>query len=160
MKSSAQLLAASLALVILSPALIGCKSLDKPNSESFASVRILGHTPAQIRAATVVVFQQAGFVAARMEGEEMIFEREGSRWDQIAYGSWVEGGSVWVRARVTLVPMTDGYHRLACQAYQVRGKGDPVFEEQVRMKKNRSKDYQDLLVKVVGQLNRLPDGSS
>ena len=51
------MLLASLLLATASIVLIGCKSLDRPASASFASARIQGHTPEQIRGATVLVFQ-------------------------------------------------------------------------------------------------------
>ena len=61
MKPRPQNLTTSLFVAAVGIVLIGCKSLDKPDSASFASVRIPGHTAEQIRAATVVVFQQDGY---------------------------------------------------------------------------------------------------
>ena len=153
MKPTLQNLAINILVAAASVVLIGCKSLDKPNSASFASVRIQGHTAEQIRAATVVVFQQDGYVAVGGRSE-MVFEKEGSRWDRIAYGSFVDDASVWVRVRVSVVPLSEGVFRLQCQAYKVRDKGDSVFEQQVRLKNNHSKPYQALLDKVLGQVNR------
>ena len=133
---------------------IGCKSLDKPHSASFASVQIQGHTAEQIRAATVVVFEQDGYAPADVGRSEMVFEKQGSRWDRIAYGSWIDDDAVWVRVRVSMVPLSEGVFRLQCQAFKVRDKGDAVFEQQVRLRNNQSKPYQALLDKVLGQLGR------
>ena len=149
-----QILLTGLLLATASTTLVGCKSLDKPASASFASVRIQGGTPEQIRAATVVVFQQDGYTSVNVKQLEMVFEKEGSRWDRIAYGSWVDDASVWVRVRVSVDPISEGACWLQCQAFRVRNKGDPVFEEQVRLRNNRSKPYQALLDKVPGQLKR------
>ena len=153
MKATLQNFATSLWVASATLVLIGCKSMDQPNSASFASVRIQGHTAEQIRAATVVVFQQNGYLAVGGRSE-MVFEREGSRWDQIAYGGFVDDASVWVRVRVSVVPLSEGVFRLQCQAFKVRDKGDSVFEQQVRLKNNHSKPYQALLDKVLGQVNR------
>jgi hypothetical protein len=135
-------------------ALMGCKSLDKPDSASFASVRIQGHTAEQIKAATVVVFQQDEYTPVNIEGAHLVFEKEGSRWDRIAYGSWVDDSAVWIRAKVSVVPLSDGVFRVQCLAFRVRHKGDAIFEEEVRLRNNRSKPFQALLDKVLGQLNR------
>ncbi|MCX6925706.1 MAG: hypothetical protein NT154_21215 [Verrucomicrobia bacterium] len=154
MKRTLQVLLDSILLVTAGTVLLGCKSMDKPASASFASVRIQGHTREQIRGATVVVFQQAGYAAADVSGADMIFETEGSRWDQIAYGSWVNDAPVWIRVRVSMVALSTDLYRLQCQAYKVRNKGDPLTEDQVIIKNRNSKPYQALLDKVLGQLNR------
>ncbi|MEI6785006.1 MAG: hypothetical protein WCQ21_29255 [Verrucomicrobiota bacterium] len=154
MKRTRQVLLASVLLGIISTVLVGCSSMDKPASASFASVRIQGHTAEQIRGATVVVFQQDGYVAANVSGAEMVFEKEGSRWDQIAYGSWVNEAPVWIRVRVSMVSLSADLFRLQCQAYKVRNKGDPLAEDQIVIRNRNSKPYQTLLDKVLGQLNR------
>jgi hypothetical protein len=133
-------------------AVTGCKSLSEPASDSFASVQIQGHTVEQIRAATVVVFQEDGYRSANERRGEMVFEKEGSQWDKIAYGSWIDDEAVWIRVKASVVSSANGAFRLRCQAYRVRNKGDPVFEEVVRLKNNRSKPFQALLDKVAGQL--------
>ena len=154
MKPILQNLATSIILGAASITLIGCKSLNEPDSASFASVRIQGHTVEQIRAATVVVFQQEGFTAAGVQRAELVFEREGSRWDQIAYGSWVNEAPVWLRVRASVVPLSADTFRLQCLAYKVLNKGDPLAEEQVRIGHSHRKPYQELLDKVLGQLKR------
>src|ERR1035441_2155206 len=115
-KRTLQNLAISILVAAVSIVLIGCKSLDKPDSASFASVRIQGHTPEQIRAATVVVFRQDGYAAVGGQRSEMVFEKEGSRWDQIAHGSWVNDAPVWLSVKVSMVPLSDGTFRLQCLA--------------------------------------------
>ena len=132
----------------------GCKSLDQPASASFASVEISGHTADQIRAATVVVFQQDGYSSQNLKRKEMVFEKEGSRWDQIAYGDWVISGGVWIRVKAAVVPLADGRYRLECTAYRLTNKGTPTFEEEVRFTNARSKPFQALLDKVAQQLRR------
>ena len=154
MKPTLQTVLASMLLATASTALIGCKSPAKPESASFASVQIQDHTAEQIRAATVVVFQQDGYTPVDVGRAGMVFEKQGSRWDKIAYGSWIDDSGVWVRVRVSVVPLSEGVFRLQCQAFRVRDKGDAVLEEQVRLRNNRGKPYQALLDKVLGQLKR------
>jgi hypothetical protein len=154
MKPTLQHVATGIWVAVAGLALLGCKSMNKPASASFASVRIQGHTAEQIRAASVVVFQQDGYTVVEGRRSEMVFEKEGSRWDQLAYGSWVNEASVWLRAKVTVVPLYDDTYRLQCQAYKVHNKGDPLAEEQVRIGNSHRKPYQTLLDEVQGQLNR------
>lgn len=155
-KATLQILLNCLLTVTVSTVLVDCKSLDKPDSASFASVRIQGHTAEQIRAAAVVVFQQDGYMAAEIKPTQMVFEKEGSRWDQIAYGSWVNDAPVWIRVRVAMVALSADVYRLQCLAFKVRNKGDALSEDEVRLRNNHSKPYQALLDKILGQLHRSP----
>jgi hypothetical protein len=152
MKSTLQHLITGVLVAIASAALIGCKSPGKPASASFASVRIQGHTAEQIRAASVVVFQQDGYTLVDGHRPEMVFEKEGSRWDQLVYGGWVDAAPVWLRVKVSVVPLTDDTIRLQCQAYKVHDKGDALSEDQVRIGNSHRKPYQALLDEVVAQL--------
>jgi len=154
MNAKPQYLLAGLALAAASLGLLGCKSLSKPDSASFASVRIQGSTPEEIRDATVAVFKQDGYQAVRTVPPDLVFEKEGSRWDRIAYGSWVDDAPVAIRVKASIVPLSEGAFRLQCTAYMVRSKGDPVFEDEVRLRNNHSKPYQALLDKVLGRLKR------
>ena len=154
MKPTLQQIATGIFVAASSIALIGCKTLNQPASASFASVLIQGHTAEQIRAASVVVFQQDGYTVVDGRRPEMVFEKEGSRWDQIAYGSWVNEASVWLRVKVSMVPLSADTFRLQCQAYKVRNKGDPLAEDQVRIGNGHRQPYQALLDEVLGQLKR------
>jgi len=147
-------LATGIFVAVAGIGLLGCKSLNQPASASFASVRITGHTAQQICAASVVVFQQGGYTVADGLRSEMVFEREGSRWDQIAYGSWVDPAPVWIRVKVSMIPLSDDTFRLQCQAYKVRNKGDPLVEDQLRIGNSHRKPYQALLDEVLAQLKR------
>jgi hypothetical protein len=154
MKTMPWILLASLLVSLAGAAVIGCKSVDRPASTSFASVRIQGHTPEQIRAATAVVFQQDGYTAVDVRHTEMVFEKPGSQWDRIAQGSWIDEAPFVVRVRVSVVPFSNGVFELRCQAFRVRHKGEAAFEEEGRLKNNHSGPYQALLNKVPGRLAR------
>jgi hypothetical protein len=154
MNATPQLFLAGMLLSAASLGLIGCKSLDKPNSASFASVRIQGRTPEQIRDTTFAVFKQDGYAVVPTPLPNMVFEKEGSRWNQIAYGSWVTDEPVWIRVKASIVPLSGDASRLQSTAFIVKDKGDKVFEEEVRLRNNHSKPYQALLDKVLGQFKR------
>jgi hypothetical protein len=155
MKLLARLACISLLSVAAGTAFTGCKSMEKPASAAFASVTIPGHTPEQICGATMLEFEQAGYTAADIKRTEMVFEREGSRWDQVAYGSWMTK-NVWVRVRASVVPLGESSCRLQCQAYWVRDKGEPLEAAPVAFPNRKSKPYQELLDKVAARMKQQP----
>jgi hypothetical protein len=152
MKHLPQFLCTGLLLVV-GLALIGCSSMDKPGSGAFASVRITGHTPEQIRGATVLEFEHEEYTPVDVKRPQMVFEREGTRWDQVAYGGWMTK-NVWVRVKVSVVPMYADTYRLECQAFRVRDKGDPLESDPVPLRHSQNKPYQALLDKVAARLAR------
>jgi hypothetical protein len=143
----------ALLLIALGAGLAGCSSLAKPGSGAFASVQIPGHTRDQVRGAVVLEFEQDGYTAVEVKREEMVFEKEGTRWDQMAYGSWLEK-NVWLRVTVSVVPLGDAAWWVQCQAFMVRGKGNPTQEEPVPLRKKQNKPYQAVLDKVAARLAR------
>ena len=144
-------IAAATLLVLLAPAISGCRSVGKPNSASFASVEIKGRTAVEIRDATVAVFREEGYTPVVAGTSELVFEQEGSRMNKVAYGDWVGGSSVYVRVKAAIVPLSDTEHRLQCTAYMVRNKGTGI-EDEVRLANVRSGPYQRMLNKVAKQL--------
>lgn len=130
----------------------GCRGMNKPASASFASVEIKHKTVDQIQEACVAVFKEDGYSVASSAPNNMIFEREGSRMNQLAYGGLIEDRGVWVRAVAEIVSLSADTHRLQCKAYIVRHYGDSFFEEQTRLSNLRRGPYQRLLRQVVKRL--------
>ena len=79
----------------------GCRSLNQPASASFASVVIVNRTVEEIRLATAAVFTEAGYETFHTAKGDMVFEKEGTKMNQIAHGGWLEDGSVRERVRTT-----------------------------------------------------------
>ncbi len=130
----------------------GCKSAGRAEPGSFASARVEGHTPEQIRAAATLVFQQNGYTARAVRHADMIFDKPGSQWERIAHGSWMDEAPFMIRVRLTVVPVSSGAFDLRCQAFQVRHQGEAPFEREVRLKNNHSEPYQALLDQVAARL--------
>jgi hypothetical protein len=141
-------LAAAAALLGLAGLLAGCTSLTQPAGAGFASVVIANGTEAQVIEETVRVFTAAGWRADLGPDDEMTFEREGSTWDHVAYGSNIRDTPVLNRVRARAVPLADGTVRLQCQAYIVRDGGGRNMEDEIRLHLPRSGPYQQLLDKV------------
>ena len=141
-------------LALLATLFTGCHS-TVPGSASFASVTIANRLPEEIRRVTEEVFRGNGYHGYSGVTGEMVFEKEGSRMNQLAYGGWLEthqGNTTWVRVRLTLVDLGDGSHRLQCQAFMVPHHGDSFFEEEQRLTNIRSAPYQQLLNEIAARL--------
>lgn len=130
----------------------GCRSNKQPASASFASVIIANRSVAEIQRASAAVFEEAGYFHLIKPDGEMIFEKEGTRGNQIAHGGWLEDGQVRVRVRAQIVPLLDGTQRLQCKAYMVNDPGDMWFEKEKRLANFRSGPYQKLLEEVAQRL--------
>ena len=143
-------------LAILSAVFFSGCSTGKPASASFASVVIPNQPSEQIQQTTVLVFQEAGYKALRGTGGRMIFEKEGSRGQQMTYGGLggaVYGAAVSVRVRAEIVDLVgQEARRLQCKAYIVHDAGAGVFEDEQPMANFRSGPYQKLLDEVAGKL--------
>ena len=128
----------------------GCHSTSQTAS-NFASTTISGNTPGQIRDAAVSVFQADGYQAIRIDPAGLIFEKEGSRMNEIAYGNWLGDIPVWVRVKASVVSAGEMVYRLQCQAFMVRDRGTGA-EEEVALSSLHRGAYQKLLDKVAQQL--------
>jgi hypothetical protein len=133
----------------------GC-STGKSNSASFASVVITNQSVERIQQTTALVFEEAGYRASRGKGGPLVFEKEGSRGDQFAYGGLggaAYGGAVTVRVKAEIVDLVgQDARRLQCTAYMVNDAGGGVFEDQQRLANFRRAPYQKLLDEVAGRL--------
>jgi hypothetical protein len=128
----------------------GCHSTNMPAS-SFAATTISGNTPSQIRDAAVLVFQEDGYRATRADPAALVFEKEGTRMNEIAYGNWLGDVPVWVRVKASVVPVGEMSYRLQCHSYMVRDRGG-ASEEEVSLTGIHKGPYQKLLDKVAARL--------
>jgi hypothetical protein len=135
--------------------LSGCAS-SKPASASFASVVIPNQSVETIQDTTMLVFGEAGYKANRTPDGSMVFEKEGSRGDQILYGGLggaEYNGAITVRVMAEIVDLSgQDARRLQCQAYMVRHAGEGIFEDKTRMANFRGGPYQKLLDEVATKL--------
>jgi len=133
----------------------GCAS-GKPASASFASVVIPGRSNEQIQSTAVKVFEEAGYKAFRVPGGMMVFEREGTRGQQFAYGGLggaVYGSAILVRVRAEIVTMVgQDARRLQCKAFIVHDANEGVFEDEQPLANFRRGPYQKLLDEVAAKL--------
>ena len=145
----------ALALAILSTILmVGCRT-GEPGSASFASVVISGHTPEEICQTAAKVFQEDGYAVGSLDPAAMVFQKEGSRGQSLAYGGVVDthyGATTAVRVRASLVDLGGGKYRLQGQAYMVRNANDSFFQDETAILHIRRRPYQNLFDEVAKRL--------
>ena len=145
----------ALAFICLCALLATTSCRTGPSSASFASVVIPGKTPDEICKMAAAVFQQDGYQVAQLTPASMVFQKEASRSQSLAYGGVVDthyGALTLVRVRAQLLDLGAGSYRLQCQASMVRDAGDSFFEDESRLINLRSRPYQSLLNKVAKSL--------
>ena len=143
-----------LCLVLLAWLAAGCRT-GEPTSSSFASVVIKGKSTDEICKTAASVFQEDGYQVASLAPQNMVFQKEGSRGQSLAYSGVVDthyGGGTVVRVRAQLVDLGAGGQRLQCKAYMVQNAGDSFFEDESALLNIRSRPYQKLLNKVADRL--------
>ena len=140
------LLAACLAAV----AATGCRSAATQEPLRFASVVIHGQPHERVRDTTALVFLEHGYRVAKNGWADLVFEREGSAMNNIAYGTLM-AGHVWVRVKASIVDGLPGTCRLDCEAFVLRNRGE-ALEEETRITKLHNRQYQDILNEVAKRL--------
>jgi hypothetical protein len=132
----------------------GCSTVGKPVSPLLGSVEIQGATIEAIRDVTAEVFRDHGYKVVSSGWMKLIFEREGSLMNDLAYGNWM-GKRIRVRAKATLIELPGGGFKIECSASLVRNEGEPV-EDEVKVSKLHGHKYQKMLHEVAKRLHAPP----
>jgi len=142
-------------LTVLCTALsTGCR-MGKPEGSSFASVEISGKSSDEICKTTAAVFQEDGYQVSSLTPANMVFQKQGTHGQSLAYGGVVDtyyGASTVVRVRAQLVDLGAKGYRLQAQAYMVRNANDSFFEDESRLTNIRRMPYQNLPDQVAKRL--------
>ncbi len=128
----------------------GCRSAATQDPVRFASVEIPGQTHERVRDVAAEVFRDHGYLVTRNGWDGLVFEREGSAMNNLAYGNWM-GGRVWVRVKATIFDVSGRQCRLQCEAFILRNRGE-ALEEEIRIRKVHNRAYQELLDEVARRL--------
>jgi hypothetical protein len=139
-----------LALLLSGLLLAGCKSAPATGSTWMASVVIPEVTSSQIRVTAVDVFQIHGYQVKSMTGGEVVFDRPGTRTENVLYGTLSSG--VWTRVKVRVRDHGPDARLLECNAYRVENHDDRALETERQLLK--SGPYQKLLDEVKARLKR------
>ena len=139
-----------LAVCVIALLSAGCQSTPTPEIVPFASVEIHGHPVDRVRDVTAQVFNEHGYELMKRGWVDLVFEKEGSTMNNIAYGNWM-GSGIWVRVRAKITDISPGESRINCEACLLRNRGEPT-EEEIRINKLHRHPYQKLLNEVVKRL--------
>jgi hypothetical protein len=140
-----------LAVFLIPVILSGCASGGSKNMASHGGITVKGRSVTDVILTTRDVFMKNGYVLAKVEPDRMIFERPGTRSEQVKYGSF---GSphVTIRAKVDLQDMGPETFYLRCDAFAVRDAGDSMMEDESRLILFSNKPYQKIMDEIKQQL--------
>jgi len=129
----------------------GCSSSGKKEPTPFASVQIHDQAVDRVCEVTAEVFHDHGYKVTRNGAGNFFFEKKGSLANDLAYGNWM-GERIWVRVKATVDEMSTGNCQIRCEAFLLRNHGEPL-EEEIRITKLHSSQYQEILDEVALRLN-------
>lgn len=130
----------------------GCASSHSTGAKSRAALTIKGHPIADIILTTRQVFEDHDFQFMSAANDQMVFDRPGTRMEQVSYGSFGSEGLV-IRVKVDLQELAEDQMYLRCDVFSVRDPGAAVLEDETRLVLARVKPYQELLEEVQARLD-------
>ena len=142
--------------------LAGCTFWPKPVTDSFASVTITNTTYADVQAATIHVFRDAGYKLTSTEtnSDMMVFDKAGTQGQDAAYSSFLgakTGAGVVDRVKTVLRnDLGDSTFLVECQAYIVEDSDGAITPQEIQRSNLHSGPYQKMLEKIARQLNPPP----
>jgi hypothetical protein len=137
-------------LAALLPGLTACTSTAKRGGGKLAWVNIEGHSRPEIQEAVEKVLEKNGFDLVT-GGPQMVFDRQAGGVKTLAYSS-LSGKGVYSRVKITIDNDGVGGHVVGLNAYVVRDRGDPIFEDEQKLLTFSKGEYQDMLDQVKQQL--------
>ncbi len=130
----------------------GCQSFKNPPDNNLASVTITNRTMAQVSGAVQTVFETHYFTGGPAGPGRFVYERPGSRMNNLAYGSFMFNEKVTVRVTVNVQPVYGGQFILSCDAALVEDAQDPVFKDSHHVRSLQKWPYEELLKDIKTQL--------
>jgi len=108
--------------------LTGCQTTDQAEVGEMASVKIAGHTDAEIERAAAKAFLADGYKQVDLK----TFEKQGTHWDKLAYGGW-SSNPVWIRMKINLNSAEPGQSVLGCDAFVVIDRDEASMVEEKKL---------------------------
>ena len=130
----------------------GCQSFNSPPDNNLASVTITNRSMSEISGAIQKVFESHYFQGGPIGPDRFIYERPGSRMNDLAYGSYMFKENVTVRVTLNLQPVYGNQILLSCNAALIEDAADPVFKDTHHVRSLQKWPYQDLLKDIKQQL--------
>jgi hypothetical protein len=132
----------------------GCQSFKNPPDNSLASVTITNRSTSEISGAIQKVFESHYFQGGPIGPDHFVYERPGSRMNDLAYGSYLFKEKVTVRVTLDMRPIYGNQVLLSCNAALIEDADDPVFKDTHHIRSLQKWPYQDLLKDIKQQLGQ------
>jgi hypothetical protein len=132
----------------------GCTSVGKPAAPLLGTIEIRDAPVERVCDVASQVFHDHGYKVCSNGWTTLIFERDGSLLNDLAWGNWM-GARIRVRVKVSVIELSGGGCRLECSASLVRNEGEPV-EDEVKVNRLHHRKYQSLLDEVANRLRAPP----
>jgi hypothetical protein len=143
------------ALLVGVACLTGCSTTDQADSGDMASMKISGHTDAEIQQAASGAFLSNGY----QKIDRLTFEKQGTSWDKMAYGGW-SPNPVWIRIRINITSAGAGQSILACDAYAVVDRNEASMEEEKKLSVSYRSECKKILDQARARLDSPPGGGA
>jgi hypothetical protein len=135
--------------------LTGCSTTDQADSGEMASVKISGHTDAEIQQAAAGAFLSNGY----QQVDRLTFEKQGTGWDKVTYGGW-SPNPVWIRMKINITSAGTGQSILACGAYAVVDRNEASMEEEKKLSVSYRSECKKILDQTMVRLDSPPGGGA
>jgi hypothetical protein len=129
----------------------GCRSTKNPYSNRMASIVVTNQPSDQIEAALQTVFKNHGYEEGKADGDELVFQKQGSIMSGVVYGDWYSGG-VWERIKIYQRALDSARTVVECDGYMVQEHEDPLFQKEKREYGTKKGHLRDLLNEVAKEL--------
>lgn len=133
--------------MLLSITNISCLGMMHGKAKGMAFIEISDTTGAKVTAAAKKVFLDDSYELMQEKPGLLVFEKPGSRMQDISYGGVSEDG-VWVKAVLTIQEKSGEKCWLSCDAYMVRNRNDAFFRQESEVLRPFGREYQRMLRKV------------
>ena len=124
------------------------KEIVPGKAKGMAWVEITGASIQQISAAAKKVFIQDGYEIVAEEPGKLVFEKSGSRMNDLTYGGLANQEGVWVKIVVAIKERGNSTYWVSGDAFMVKNKDDDFFREEIKVLKLFGQEYQRLLNRV------------
>ena len=128
--------------------LAGCKTTGKEGDQPALTSIDVPQVPSDVLYLTIAhVMKQNGYDVGKSTVEEMMFEKQASTMQDLAYGGW-GSGPAWSRVRIRTKQLVDGGYRIDMTAGWVRDRGSKSMEEEKPVTKLGGGPFRSILKEI------------
>lgn len=131
----------------------GCKTGRTDGEPDSMSSIDVPQVPSDVLYLTIAyVLKENGYEVGKSTVEEMMFEKQATTMQDLAYGGW-GSGPAWSRVRIRTKQLVDGGYRIDMTASWVRDRGSKSMEEEKPVSKLGGGPFRTLLKEIRSKLS-------